>query len=77
MENYREGARKLARFRLVMGAGFFLLPRLNAWIWTAGTRDPRLSNKLMRALGVRDLAVGLARASSGRTARRVAWRLGS
>lgn len=75
MENYREGARKLARFRLVMGAGFFLAPRLNAWLWTGGTRDPRLSNKLMRALGARDLVVGmgLRRALKGSDAELSRW----
>lgn len=67
------GVRKLACFRLVMGTAFFCAPGLNAKIWAGGTTDPRLTAKLMRALGARDLVLGLGMLKAAEEGDATAW----
>lgn len=67
----RDTARMLAWARIGVGSVLFLMPRMSASTWT-GREEPEFPTKMMvRALGARDLIIGVGLAAaleSGRSA---------
>jgi hypothetical protein len=51
-------AQALAGGRFALGLAFFLLPKAGSGLWTGDTKTPSVS-LLSRALGARDMAIGL------------------